>query len=280
VRNAKRTPVLLLSGTTVDPDENFAWNWMPALSDAGIPWCAQTAPDRVNMEDIQTRGEYIVFAIRRMHRLAGRRIAIYGHSQGGMVGRWALRFWPDTRETVSDVVGAAPSNHGTDLAVGACLPNCAEAIWQQRTGSDFVQALNSRRQTFPGVDYTNIYSHTDTVVFPNLDDTGHSSLQGPAGRIENVAIQDICPLALSEHLAVGTFDPIAWALFNDALENAGPARAGRIDPGVCSQLLMPGVNPATFATDLAAAGTALATTLATFPHVDSEPPLRRYVFAR
>jgi hypothetical protein len=279
LRNAKREPVLLLSGTTVDPWENFSWNWMPALSAEHIPWCASTAPDLVNMEDIQDRGEYVVYAIRRMYRRAGRRIAVYGHSQGGMVGRWALRFWPGTRHKVADLVGAAPSNHGTDLAIGACTPNCAPAVFQQASGSDFILALNSRRQTFRKVSYTSVYSHYDEIVFPNLDETGRSSLHGP-GRITNVALQDICPASVSEHLAIGTFDPITWALFIDALTHRGPAKPERIDAAVCSQQFMPGIEETTFVTDYAAAGVALGTTFALYPHSDAEPPLRRYVFAR
>lgn len=61
LENAKSTPVLLLSGTTVTPDENFAWNWMPALTEAGYPWCASAPPaDPDNMADIQARGEHVV----------------------------------------------------------------------------------------------------------------------------------------------------------------------------------------------------------------------------
>lgn len=36
--------------------------------------------------------------------------AVLGHSQGGMVMRWSLRFWPDTRAMVADVIGMAGSN--------------------------------------------------------------------------------------------------------------------------------------------------------------------------
>jgi hypothetical protein len=42
---------------------------------------------------------------------------------------------------------------------------------------------------------------------------------------------------------------------------------------------MPGVNPLTFATDFGSAGAVVATTLATYPHVAAEPPLRCYVTA-
>jgi pimeloyl-ACP methyl ester carboxylesterase len=274
-----RRPVLLLSGTTVDPDENFAWNWEPALTAAGFPWCASTAPDG-NMDDIQVRGEYVVYAIRRMYEAAGRRIAIYGHSQGGMVGRWALRFWPDTRKMVADVVGAAPSNQGTDTAVPICALGCAPSFWQQRTGSDFITALNSRAETFRRISYTTVYTHLDEVVFPNLDDSGRSSLHTGRGKIANVAVQDICPVDLADHLLLGTVDPVAWALFVDAVGHPGPADPGRIDASVCSQGLMPGVDRATYATDLAAAGAALANRTLTYPHVDREPRLREYVFAR
>jgi pimeloyl-ACP methyl ester carboxylesterase len=274
-----RPPVLLLSGTTVDPDENFAWNWEPALTAAGFPWCASTAPAG-NMDDIQVRGEYVVYAIRRMFAATDRRIAIYGHSQGGMVGRWALRFWPDTRRMVSDVVGAAPSNQGTDTAVPICALGCAPSFWQQETGSAFIRALNSRAETFRRISYTDVYTHLDEVVFPNLDDSGRSSLHTGEGRIANVAVQDICPADLPDHLLLGTVDPVAWALFLDAVEHPGPADPTRVDRSVCSEGLMPGVDRATFATDLAAAGAALANRTVNYPHVDREPRLRKYVFAR
>lgn len=180
---------------------------------------------------------------------------------------------------VKDVIGAAPSNHGTNSALAICSIECPAAFWQQRTGSDFITALNSRREAMPRIGYTNIYTHYDLIVVPNRDDTGRSSLQGP-GRITNVAAQDICPLNVSDHLAIGTVDPLAWALFLDAVRHRGPANPARIKPTACSQAFMPGVDPRTVATDLAAAATALATTSALYPRVRAEPKLRNYVFKR
>jgi Putative serine esterase (DUF676) len=55
-----------------------------------------TLPDN-GMDDIQVAGEFVVNAIRTMYTRAGRRISIFGHSQGGMVPRWAFRFWPVPR---------------------------------------------------------------------------------------------------------------------------------------------------------------------------------------
>ncbi len=271
-------PVLLVPGTTVNPHADFSWNWEPALTKLGIPWCSVELPGN-SMGDIQVAGEYVVNAIRTMYSRAGRQIAVIGHSQGGMVPRWAFRFWPDTRTMVDDQIGFAPSNHGTIDADPLCLVGCAPAIWQQRDVSEFTKALNSRQETFPGISYTEVYTHLDEVVVPNLDSSGSSSLHGGGGEITNVAVQDICPLDTNEHLLVGTIDPVAYALAIDAMDHPGPADPSRIQSSVCIQILMPGVNPATFATDLASAALVLSTTLATYPHVAAEPPLACYVTA-
>jgi triacylglycerol esterase/lipase EstA (alpha/beta hydrolase family) len=76
------------------------------------------------------RGEHLVHAIRTVHRHTGKKIAMLGHSQGGMNPRWALRFWPGTRRMVDDLIGMAPSNHGT-TALMSCLPDvttCTPAV--------------------------------------------------------------------------------------------------------------------------------------------------------
>jgi hypothetical protein len=273
-------PVLLVPGTTVTPEKNFSWNWIPAFNASGRPWCTVELPGS-SMEDIQVAGEYVVNAIRKMHARAGGEIDVLGHSQGGMVPRWALRFWPDVRAMVDDQVGIAPSNHGTELAGPLCaLGGCAPAIWQQRSNSNFIRALNSRQETFDGIDYTAIYTITDTVVVPNLDDSGSSALRpGGGGRISNVRLQDVCPTDVSEHLAAGTVSNTAYRLALDAFDNPGPAVESRIPGSVCLSPLMPGVNPATVAADLADAALHLSTTLATFPHIPAEPELACYTTA-
>ena len=241
-----------------------------------------TLPDNA-LGDIQVAGEYVVNAIREMHAAAGGRISIIGHSQGGMLPRWALRFWPDTRAMVDDQIGFAPSNHGTTGAELLCAISCAAADWQQSDKAEFIKALNSYQETFPGISYTEIYSHNDEIVTPNSNDSGSSSLHGGGGAITNVAIQDLCPLDISEHLAIGTQDLVAYDLAVDALLHPGPAvpaRAAASDPGICTPLgLMPGINPATYPTDLVSAAVDLATNTLTAPAVKSEPPLKCYVTA-
>jgi hypothetical protein len=282
IAGATTAPVLLVPGTATDPHTDFSWNWEPALTKLGLPWCSVTLPDK-GMADVQVAGEYVVNAIRTMYAQAGRRISIIGHSQGGMVPRWAFRFWPDTRAMVDDLIGMGPSNHGTLTAEPSCQTatgGCAPSFWQQKDGSEFIKAVNSYQETFPGISYTVAYTHTDWVVTPNLDQTGSSSLHGGGGEIRNVAIQDVCPTDLNEHLAIGTYDPVAYALAIDALDHPGPADPSRLDPtSVCAQPLMPGVNPATFATDEASFLADLGETVGNYPHVPVEPPLKCYVTA-
>ena len=237
LKNAAKTPVLLLHGTGVNSEINWSWNYQRAFNDLGIPWCALDSP-RHAQEDIQISGEYIVRAIRMMRGRSGRRISLVGHSQGGMVGRWPLRWWPDTRKMVEDYIGFAGTNHGSTAF--HCTPGeCTAAGFQQENLSRFITALNSGQETFRGISYTNVYSHADQTVQPAMDDTGSSSLHTGDGQITNVAIQDICPLAVSEHLMLGTVDPTAYALTIDALTHKGPADPKRISGAVCAQPLMP-----------------------------------------
>jgi len=289
VRDATVEPVLLSPATGVTADQNFSWNWEPALEKLGIPWCAYTAPHST-LDDISTSGEYLVYAIRTMYALAGRRIAVMGHSQGGMSMRWALRFWPDTRAMVDDVIGFSGSNHGTTvLTPTECAAGCPPADWQQMSTANFIAALNSGAETFAGISYTEIYTHTDEVVQPNSGPDASAALHTGAGTITNVAIQDICPADVNEHLAVGTIDPVAYALAVDALTHAGPASPARISPSVCDQVDMPGVDPLQANTELQIlAGAPGLASVAVGPLADattgapedySEPALPCYVYA-
>ena len=271
-------PVLLVPGTAYTPKTDFSWNWEPALDKLGISWCSVTLPGSA-LGDVQVAGEYVVNAIRTMYGSAGRKISIIGHSQGGMVPRWAFRFWPDTRAMVDDLIGLSPSNHGTFDSDVACIPGCPPAAWQQGEGAEFIKALNSYQETFPGISYTNAYTNTDEIVTPNFGGSPSSALHGGGGEITNVAIQDICPLDLNEHLAIGTYDPVAYALAIDALFHPGPADAARVGLAPCAQTLMPGVNPLTFPTDEASSVASVVQAYGTYPAISAEPPLRCYVTA-
>ncbi len=273
-------PILLVPGTDTTPQTAFSWNYEVAFANEGRPFCAVTLPGNALL-DIQTAGEYIVGAIRTMYARDGRRrIAVVGWSQGGMVPRWALRFWPDTRRKVASVIALDPSNHGTTVAVASCdtTRGCAPADWQQASNANFIAALNSGAETFAGIAYTVVYSRDDEVVVPNLNNSGSSSLHTGGGEIADIAVQTICPADASEHLAMGTYDPVGYALVIDALDHATPANPADIPASVCLQTLQPGVNPATFAQSYAALLASIVAAGNAAPSVSAEPGLAGYVF--
>lgn len=274
---AKRAPVLLVQGTGAKAKDNWSWTYEPALTRRGIPWCHIDLPEQAT-QDVQRSGEFVVHAIRTMHARSGRRVAIIGHSQGGMVPRWALRFWPDTRKLVDDLVGFAPSNHGTTEARDCESGGCSAASTQQGDRTAFMRALNSFAETWAGISYTSVYTRIDQTVKPNENaETGSSSLRTGEGRRTNVAIQDICPNAKSEHLAIGTVDPIAFGLAMDALENDGPADPARVPLTVCAQVFHEGVDPVT---GPVSAAEAVASFQSYKPRtVDKEPALACYTSA-
>lgn len=277
VDGAARTPVLLLQGTGATAKDNWSWTYQPALDKLGVPWCALDLPEQASA-DIQQAGEYVVHALWNMSARAKRKVSIIGHSQGGMVGRWALRWWPATRGLVDDLIGFAPSNHGTTEATCSTESPCSPAGWQQRDESDFIRALNSRQETFAPISYTSIYTRTDETVKPNQDaETGSSSLRTGDGLRTNVATQDICPAATYEHLLIGLIDPVAYALAVDALTHPGPADPARINRGVCAQAFHPGINPVTAPVDGAAAAASFASYEART--VPAEPRLACYTTA-
>jgi pimeloyl-ACP methyl ester carboxylesterase len=276
---ADRTPVLFVPGTTLAP-ENYSWNWLRALDAAHWPYCSIALPDR-GMSDVQTAGEYLVYAIRTMYARYGGRIDVVGHSQGGMAPRWAFRFFPDTRAMVDDLVGLSPSNHGTLDANGYCAApgGCPPSFWQQRAGSRFLGALNSGQETFPGISYSVVYTRIDEVVVPNVSDRSSSSLHGGGGDIANVSLQDVCPVGADEHLAIGTYSNVAFRLAMDALTHPGPADPRRVSRSVCADPFMPGVDRKTFVADYADMGQDIGHELLTYPRSPEEPPLRCYATA-
>lgn len=282
LRGLERDPVLLVQGTVMDGPSNWSWNYLVALPAAGVATCYVELPDYA-LGDVQVAAEYVVAAVRTMNQLSGRRVAVIGYSQGGLEPRWALRWWPDLRALVSDSISLASTHHGTTTidAGMLCATACAPAIWQQRTDSRLLAALNAGSETFAPVDYTAIHTTADMTVLPQ---PAASSLRSDGGaRVTNVGLQEICPdhtaiTGMNGHLTI-IADPVAYALVLDALTHAGPADPARIGRAVCDQAVLPGIGPATaeeLGAWVAAAFGPLAGRLAAYPPTPAEPPLKPY----
>ncbi|WP_246531103.1 esterase/lipase family protein [Streptomyces bathyalis] len=156
------------------------------------------------------------------------KVDIVGHSQGGMMPRYYMKFLGGA-DKVNALVGIAPSNHGTTLngltklvdlipGLGDAVDGLAPSLMQQKQGSDFINRLNEGGDTLPGVKYTVIATKYDEVVTPYKS----QFLDGPD--VKNVTLQDLCPADISEHLAIGLFDKLAFHETANALDPANAER--------------------------------------------------------
>lgn len=294
--NPDKPPVLLIHGTTVTGTEQYTAFYTPQLVSLGFDVCIVTYPDR-GLIDQQISAEYVVNALRRIYNETGRKVAMIGHSQGASMPRWALRFFPSTRQAVADFVLIAGPNHGTTVSLPAAIAEqlldvlglaslpvglVPEALYQFAPGSDFVAAVNSEDETPGAVDYTSLYTLFDELVQPAAPTpTAALDFGQDNPRVSNILLQDVCPGHLAEHFSIGTTDTLAFALALDAISNPGPADVTRA--GGSSQLcgLLP-VNLAELTMPQRAADllTIVASTVGNGlpdPHLaNAEPPLMDY----
>ncbi|MET9961208.1 alpha/beta fold hydrolase [Streptomyces sp. NPDC006326] len=178
----------------------------------------------------KSAGQLSVFVDKVLASTGAPETDIIGHSQGGMMPNYYLKFLGGASK-VNALIGLAPDNHGTTLAgltqllpyfpgaedlISSATPGLADQI----AGSPFVTKLNAGGDTVPGVQYTVIATKYDEVVTPYRT----AFLQGTGSNVRNVVLQDLCPLDLSEHVAIGLTDRIAW---HEALNALDPAHAER-----------------------------------------------------
>lgn len=149
---------------------------------------------------------------------------LVGHSQGGMMPRYYLKFLGGA-EKVNALIGLAPDNHGTTLlgltkllpyfpGIEDLLTTKTPSLADQVAGSPFLTKLNEGGDTVPGVRYTVIATKYDQVVTPYRT----QFLNGPG--VRNVTVQDLCPVDLSEHVAIGILDRVAHHEVANALDPA------------------------------------------------------------
>ncbi len=156
------------------------------------------------------------------------KVDLVGHSQGGMMPRYYLKFLGGA-EKVHTLVGLSPSNHGTTvdglMSLLALLPGgpesgalelaCGPSCEEQFQGSAFLTNLNAGGDTVRGIGYTVIETRYDEVVTPYTS----AFLSGPD--VANIELQQQCALDASEHLAT-PFDHVA---LRDVLNALDPAHA-------------------------------------------------------
>jgi triacylglycerol esterase/lipase EstA (alpha/beta hydrolase family) len=223
-------PVVLAHGTFGNMTDS--WEALsPLLANAGYCVYALNYGGSSASNPIQATGaietsaqQLSAFVDKVLASTGARKVDIVGHSQGGLMPRYYLRFLGGAAK-VDTLVGLAPSNHGTTLfglttleaAFGASgsLPGCA-ACGEQMAGSAFLTKLNAGHETEPGVHYTVIEGRYDEVVTPYT-----SAFLAPGPNVHNVTLQDGCSSDLGDHLAI-IYDRRALAYTMNALDPAHP----------------------------------------------------------
>jgi triacylglycerol esterase/lipase EstA (alpha/beta hydrolase family) len=157
------------------------------------------------------------------------KVDLVGHSQGGMMPRYYLKFLGGAAN-VQTLVGLAPSNHGTTLeglatltgelagvlpGVSSALGAACQACAQQIAGSSFMTTLNAGGDTVPGPAYTVIETRNDEIVTPYTS----AFLSGP--NVTSIVLQNVCPLDQTDHIGIAD-DTVALHLVLNTLDPAHP----------------------------------------------------------
>ncbi|MEU5485294.1 esterase/lipase family protein [Streptomyces mirabilis] len=225
-------PVVLVHGTFANSTDNWL-AFAPYLVDRGycvfsldygqlpgVPLFNALGPIDKSAEQLQ------VFVDKVLAATGAAKADLVGHSQGGLMPRYYLKFLGGGAK-VNTFVGIAPDNHGTTLdgltnllpyfpGAEDLLSAATPALADQIVGSAFLTKLNAGGDTVPGVHYTVIATKYDEVVTP------YRSQFLTGSDVHNVLLQDLCPVDLSEHAAIGLLDRIA---FHEAANALDPAHA-------------------------------------------------------
>ena len=225
-------PVVLVPGTFADMADNFN-TISPLLYDYGYCVFALNyggspgSPIQSIGEISASAAQLAAFVSQVLAATGAARVDLVGHSQGGMMPQYYLKFLGGAAK-VNRFVALAPSSHGTSLdglvtlasdfgllglANSLVSPAC-DACVEQEAGSAFLAHLNAGGDTAPGVTYTVIESRYDQVVTP------YTAAFLTGSDVTNITVQRQCPLDLTDHVGIA-FDPVA---LTDMLNALDPSR--------------------------------------------------------
>ena len=208
--DAKPNPVLVVGGT-LSPEFALATLACRLRMD-GFTVFTMALGGR-GLGDIEVSAEALAERIDAIRASTGAAtVDLVGHSQGGLQGRYYLKFLGGG-DGVGTYVSLGTPQYGSALAnlgrlFGLCLPSVA--CRQMAIGSPFLAALNAGDDTPGGARYVSIYTALDALVQP----FGRSRLAGDA---INVNVTSRCPLRAVGHLGL-LLDGAVYGLVRSALE--------------------------------------------------------------
>jgi triacylglycerol esterase/lipase EstA (alpha/beta hydrolase family) len=213
---AHPAPVVLVHGTFEGATDNWSTT-SPQIKAAGYCVFALEYGNRGTGDIAASAGQLARFVDAVLGATGARKVSLVGHSQGGMMPRWYIKFLGGASK-VDDLVGLAPSNHGTTnpgaFVTGATV---CEACDQQRAGSPFLQQLNAGDETPGNVSYTVVETRYDEIVTPFT-----SAFLAGGANTANVLLQDACPNEVIDHHLI-PHSPLAMRWTLQALGRSGPA---------------------------------------------------------
>ena len=152
-----------------------------------------------------------------------------GHSQGGMMPRYYIKFLGGA-EIVEDLVGLAPSNHGTSSTGGGAAEPAPRHVLPGLPAA--VRGIGVPDRSTPATrlpataSYTNITTKYDEVVVPHT-----SGYLEPGPQTTNLTLQDVCPTDLAEHIQIPMSSDRDRS-HAQRVDTAGSGRPGRCDRAV------------------------------------------------
>jgi pimeloyl-ACP methyl ester carboxylesterase len=225
-------PVVLVHGTFADEGSNwvtlapllanngycvYAFNYGETIlsgllgSIDGLNWIERSA------EELRT------FVNRVLSQTGASQVDIVGHSQGGLMPSYYLRFLGGGSK-VHTLIGLSPSNHGTNLGgLTSLILNFpwatltvtgfldvvgAPSLPQQMVGSAFETHLFEGADTVAGPRYVVIQTTHDEVVTPYTQ----AFLSGPA--VTNITVQSQCPNDPVGHIGMFEDSPALQNVLN------------------------------------------------------------------
>ena len=247
-------PVVLVHGTWEGAFSTFA-RLSPALKRAGFCVFTQNygrggvaeggalsvIPGLYGTGPVEDSTEQLAQFVQRVRKATGAsQIDAIGHSQGGVLIRRYLKYKggadpsDPAHNVVANVVTLGATNHGTTLSGSGALavvlrdagvnvePGvtaiAGSAGYEQLVGSSMITDLNRGGETFAGVDYTVIATRYDQFSTPYA---ATFLTAGPGARVNNVLLQDGCPVDISGH-SVMTYSPRAISVTLRALGVSTP----------------------------------------------------------
>ncbi|KAG0090132.1 hypothetical protein BGZ93_002944 [Podila epicladia] len=238
-----KKPLVMVHGLGSNAYENF--NYMaPRFAAAG--YCGYTIsygfyrgiPLLGGLNDMAVSAQELSnFVDKVLNATGASKVNIFGHSEGSIVPRYYLKFLGGAAKvekfaamgpvvTGSILQGLVPFLTGLGLydPIKKVIDPVCLSCFQVLDNSPFLQALNAQGDTVPGVSYKFIASKADLLVTPYTA----GFLRGNNPLVENVTLQDLCPVDLSGHIAL-CLDPIVFHSVRAFFDPTAPQNIGCLD---------------------------------------------------